>query len=172
MKRFRRVERSIPQAPASYDEVAMLKGRMMVLLSEVSRPEIILAVCCFLSLPGARAQTVVEEVPAAIGIVFTGGGSFGAFEAGALQAFFDRWVMDHGVAPPVRVIAGTSTGALIGPFRRFGSRRGKRDCRPLPKDSTAGCFRAKSCCYSSFCAFFKVVFLGLQHRSVGSAVKG
>jgi hypothetical protein len=35
VKRFRRVERSIPQAPASYDEVAMLKGRMMVLLSEV-----------------------------------------------------------------------------------------------------------------------------------------
>jgi predicted acylesterase/phospholipase RssA len=73
-----------------------------------------------LSLPGARAQTVVEEIPAAIGIVFTGGGSFGAFEAGALQAFFDRWVMDHGVAPPVRVIAGTSTGALIGPFVALG----------------------------------------------------
>lgn len=52
--------------------------------------------------------------------MFTGGGSFGAFEAGALQAFFDSWVRDHGVAPPVRVIAGTSTGALIGPFVALG----------------------------------------------------
>ena len=73
-----------------------------------------------MSLPGARAQTVAGETPAAIGIVFTGGGSFGAFEAGALEAFFDRWVRDHGVAPPVRVIAGTSTGALIGPFVALG----------------------------------------------------
>ena len=73
-----------------------------------------------MSLFGARAQTVAGETPVAIGIVFTGGGSFGAFEAGALQAFFNRWVSDHGVAPPVRVIAGTSTGALIGPFVALG----------------------------------------------------
>jgi predicted acylesterase/phospholipase RssA len=73
-----------------------------------------------LSLPGARAQTVAGATPVSIGIVFTGGGSFGAFEAGALQAFFDRWVKDHGEAPPVRVIAGTSTGALISPFVALG----------------------------------------------------
>jgi predicted acylesterase/phospholipase RssA len=50
----------------------------------------------------------------------TGGGSFGAFEAGAIQAFFDRWQRDHGELPPIRVIAGTSTGALIGPFVALG----------------------------------------------------
>jgi predicted acylesterase/phospholipase RssA len=86
--------------------------------------EIILAVLCCFSWPAARAQTVVSgagEPALAIGIVFTGGGSFGAFEAGALQAFFDRWVKDYGVAPPIRVIAGTSTGALIGPFVAMGS---------------------------------------------------
>ena len=80
----------------------------------------ILALCCLLSLPGVRAQTAAGDTTPAIGIVFTGGGSFGAFEAGALQAFFDRWVSEHGVAPPIRVIAGTSTGALIGPFVALG----------------------------------------------------
>lgn len=62
-----------------------------------------------------------EPPRTSIGFVLTGGGSFGAFEAGALQAYFDRWEGEHaGVAPPVSVIAGTSTGALIGPFIALG----------------------------------------------------
>jgi predicted acylesterase/phospholipase RssA len=57
---------------------------------------------------------------AAVGIVLAGGGSFGAFEAGALQGFFEQWTSEHGSAPPVRVIAGTSTGALVAPFAALG----------------------------------------------------
>lgn len=62
------------------------------------------------------------QTPApSIGIVLTGGGSFGAFEAGAVKAYFDGWAKDHGGnPPPIRVIAGASTGALIGPFVALG----------------------------------------------------
>jgi predicted acylesterase/phospholipase RssA len=62
-----------------------------------------------------------------IGVVLPGGGAFGAFEAGALQAFFEHWAGDYCPAaippcePPIQVIAGTSTGALIGPFVALGS---------------------------------------------------
>ena len=55
-----------------------------------------------------------------VGIVLTGGGAFGAWEVGALQAFFDAWRERYGAEPPIRVIAGASTGALIAPFLVFG----------------------------------------------------
>jgi len=61
-----------------------------------------------------------------IGVVLTGGGAFGAFEAGAMQGFFERWAADHCPSasppcePPIQVIAGTSAGALIGPFVALG----------------------------------------------------
>jgi predicted acylesterase/phospholipase RssA len=57
---------------------------------------------------------------AAIGIVLTGGGAFGAWEVGALQAFFDDWKERYGEDPPIRVVAGTSTGAIIAPFALLG----------------------------------------------------
>jgi predicted acylesterase/phospholipase RssA len=51
------------------------------------------------------------------GIVLSGGGSFGAWEIGALQALWDVWDAKHpGEAPPIRVVAGASTGAVIAPF--------------------------------------------------------
>jgi predicted acylesterase/phospholipase RssA len=75
---------------------------------------------------------LVLAVPAfsqetSIGLVLTGGGSFGAFEAGAVQAFFDYWAAEHcpkekpPCEPPIKVIAGSSTGALIGPFVALGA---------------------------------------------------
>jgi len=77
---------------------------------------------CFLSLAiPAFSQQV------SIGVVLTGGGAFGAFEAGAIHAFFEKWAADHCPAvkpicePPIQAIAGTSTGALIGPFVALGS---------------------------------------------------
>lgn len=75
--------------------------------------------------------------PNAIGLVLTGGGSFGAFEVGAVQAFFDRWKADYGEDPPVRVIAGTSTGALIGPFLALG-RNGVEDVATLYQNVSQG----------------------------------
>ena len=61
------------------------------------------------------------DAPPAFGLVLTGGGSFGAFEAGAIHAWYTRWQHEHGgTPPPIRVIAGTSTGALIGPFVALG----------------------------------------------------
>jgi predicted acylesterase/phospholipase RssA len=70
--------------------------------------------------PPERTGGLAAEEPS-IGIVLTGGGSFGAFEAGALEAFFERWGREHHNAPPpVAVISGTSTGALIGPFVALG----------------------------------------------------
>jgi predicted acylesterase/phospholipase RssA len=74
---------------------------------------------CFLALALPAASQ-----PVSIGIVLTGGGSFGAFETGALQAFFEQWSATHcpGSAcdPPIAVIAGCSTGALIAPFAALG----------------------------------------------------
>jgi predicted acylesterase/phospholipase RssA len=52
----------------------------------------------------------------AIGLVLTGGSAFGAWEAGALEALFDYWNEKFGTDPPIRIVAGTSTGALIAPF--------------------------------------------------------
>lgn len=57
---------------------------------------------------------------ASIGLVLTGGGAFGAWEIGALQAFFDSWIERYGEEPPIRVVAGTSTGALLAPFAFLG----------------------------------------------------
>lgn len=55
--------------------------------------------------------------PYSIGIALSGGGSFGAWEIGALQALWDVWGAKHpGEEPPIRVVAGTSTGAVIAPF--------------------------------------------------------
>jgi predicted acylesterase/phospholipase RssA len=69
-----------------------------------------------LTVPG-----LAQQPEPSIGLVLTGGGSFGAFETGAIQAFYDRWKAAHdGNPPPVRAIAGTSTGALIGPFVALG----------------------------------------------------
>ncbi len=71
------------------------------------------------------AAAVKAEAPtreAAIGLVLTGGGVFGAWEVGALQAFFDYWKARYGEEPPIRVVAGTSTGALIAPFAFVGRR--------------------------------------------------
>jgi predicted acylesterase/phospholipase RssA len=56
-----------------------------------------------------------------IGIVLGGGGAFGAWQVGALAAFYGQWKSEHGGEPPVRAIVGTSTGALIAPFAFQGS---------------------------------------------------
>jgi predicted acylesterase/phospholipase RssA len=58
-----------------------------------------------------------SESPYSIGIVLSGGGSFGAWEIGALQALWDVWSAKHSGQPaPIRVVAGASTGAVIAPF--------------------------------------------------------
>jgi predicted acylesterase/phospholipase RssA len=80
----------------------------------------ILAVFAFSSIPLIAQPALLSAQTPAVGIVFAGGGSFGAFEVGALQAFFEQWQTQHGSPPPVRVIAGTSTGALIAPFTALG----------------------------------------------------
>ncbi len=64
-------------------------------------------------LPGAKASG------ASIGLVLTGGGAFGAWEVGALQALFDAWWEKYGEDPPIVIVAGASTGALIAPFVLF-----------------------------------------------------
>ncbi len=79
-----------------------------------------LAVFFLISLSLAAQAPRVDSQAPAVGIVFAGGGSFGAFEVGALQAFFEQWQAEHGSPPPVRVIAGTSAGALIVPFTALG----------------------------------------------------
>lgn len=61
-----------------------------------------------------------ERSGATIGLVLTGGGVFGAWEVGALQAFFDDWKARYGEEPPIRVVVGTSTGAVIAPFAFLG----------------------------------------------------
>lgn len=52
-----------------------------------------------------------------IGLVLSGGGIFGAWEAGALRALWSVWATKHNKEePPIRVVAGTSAGALTAPF--------------------------------------------------------
>ena len=52
-----------------------------------------------------------------IGLVLSGGGIFGAWEAGALRALWAVWAKKHNKeVPPIRVVAGTSAGALTAPF--------------------------------------------------------
>ena len=51
-----------------------------------------------------------------LGLVLTGGGAFGAWEAGALEALFQYWNQKYETDPPIRLVVGTSTGALIAPF--------------------------------------------------------
>jgi predicted acylesterase/phospholipase RssA len=87
---------------------------------------LVVAFClCGLGIPG-RCQnpeqtSAADAAGPSIGIVLTGGGSFGAFEVGALKAYFDHWRGEHGGAPPpIVVVSGTSTGALIGPFAALG----------------------------------------------------
>jgi len=78
-----------------------------------------------------------------IGVVLTGGGAFGAFEAGAMRAFFAQWAEDHcpnvnpPCEPPIQVIAGASTGALIGPFVALGS-DGVREVDGIYQDISQG----------------------------------
>ena len=55
-----------------------------------------------------------------IGLVLSGGGVFGAWETGALHAFFEWWRATNSEEPPIRVVVGTSTGALISPFALLG----------------------------------------------------
>src|SRR5215471_5036366 len=57
----------------------------------------------------------------ALGLVLTGGGAFGAWEAGALETLFDYWKKKYGTEPPIRLVVGTSTGALIAPFAALGA---------------------------------------------------
>jgi len=47
-----------------------------------------------------------------IGLALSGGGSKGAFIVGALESILGR-IFPDGDTPDVRVVAGTSTGALI-----------------------------------------------------------
>jgi predicted acylesterase/phospholipase RssA len=55
--------------------------------------------------------------PYAFGLVLSGGGTFGAWEAGALQALWSVWALKHNnEEPPIRIVAGTSAGALTAPF--------------------------------------------------------
>jgi len=74
--------------------------------------------------PPTHVKADAHPSNAAIGLVLTGGGVFGAWEVGALQAFFDDWKTRYGEEPPIRVVAGASTGALIAPFAFLGRRPG------------------------------------------------
>jgi predicted acylesterase/phospholipase RssA len=56
-----------------------------------------------------------------IGIVLGGGGAFGAWQIGALESLYAHWKRTQGGDPPVRIVVGTSTGALIAPFAFQGS---------------------------------------------------
>ena len=51
-----------------------------------------------------------------LGVVLSGGGSRGAYEVGVLTYAFGDIVKRVGHPPPVRVIAGTSVGAVNGAF--------------------------------------------------------
>jgi predicted acylesterase/phospholipase RssA len=57
----------------------------------------------------------------ALGLVLTGGGAFGAWETGALETLHDYWQKKYGTEPPIRLVVGTSTGALIAPFAALGA---------------------------------------------------
>ncbi|HVN31607.1 MAG TPA: patatin-like phospholipase family protein [Thermoanaerobaculaceae bacterium] len=70
--------------------------------------------------PHRVAQPGAAPSGASIGLVLTGGGAFGAWEVGALRAFFDSWMSRYGEEPPISVVVGTSTGALIAPFAFLG----------------------------------------------------
>lgn len=61
--------------------------------------------------PGHRTAS-----PFSLGLVLSGGGIFGAWEAGALRALWSVWKQKHNEEPPIRVVAGTSAGALTAPF--------------------------------------------------------
>ena len=61
--------------------------------------------------PGHRTAS-----PYSLGLVLSGGGIFGAWEAGALRALWSVWEQKHNEEPPIRVVAGTSAGALTAPF--------------------------------------------------------
>src|SRR5437867_4250814 len=78
------------------------------------------AACIFASFASFHTEAKMLAEPdkskASIGIVLGGGGAFGAWQVGALQAFFDHWKKSRGSDPPVRVVVGTSTGALIAPM--------------------------------------------------------
>jgi len=64
-----------------------------------------------------KKRARADESPYSLGIVLSGGGSFGAWEIGALQALWDVWTTKtKETFPPIRVVAGTSTGAVIAPF--------------------------------------------------------
>lgn len=54
--------------------------------------------------------------PYSLGLVLTGGAAFGAWEVGALTGLWDFWNEQYQATPPITVVAGTSTGALIAPF--------------------------------------------------------
>ena len=70
--------------------------------------------------PAAACSSTREPSGASLGVVLTGGGAFGAWEVGALEALFEYWCETYGEDPPIRVVAGTSTGALIAPFALLG----------------------------------------------------
>ncbi len=73
--------------------------------------------------PGATRRDHASAILASsssIGLVLSGGGVFGAWETGALHAFFEWWQATNGEEPPIRVVVGTSTGALISPFALLG----------------------------------------------------
>jgi predicted acylesterase/phospholipase RssA len=70
--------------------------------------------------PGPAERPGAAPSRASVGLVLTGGGAFGAWEVGALQAFFDYWRSQYGEEPPIRLVAGASTGALIAPFAFLG----------------------------------------------------
>ena len=65
-----------------------------------------------------RTRALVTS--SSIGLVLSGGGVFGAWETGALYAFFEWWKATRREEPPIRVAVGTSTGALISPFALLG----------------------------------------------------
>jgi predicted acylesterase/phospholipase RssA len=86
-----------------------------------------LLVCVSCARPHTEAPSATVSPPPptptpipAIGLVLTGGGSFGAWEVGALEALTYVWKSEHREEPPIRVVAGTSTGALLAPFALLG----------------------------------------------------
>ncbi len=70
--------------------------------------------------PKAFQQSAGHPSGASLGLVLTGGGAFGAWEVGALEALFRFWKKRYEEEPPIVAVAGTSTGAIIAPFVLLG----------------------------------------------------
>ena len=69
-----------------------------------------------MKLPSQPSSPPPEPSASKLGVVLSGGGSRGAYEVGVLSYAFGDIVRRVGSPPPVRVVSGTSVGAVNGAF--------------------------------------------------------